>query len=117
MQDIDAEKYQTQNHFKINNQIRSGRRSCSLLGNVYLTQRVVDSAKISYQNGLRAKDDEHFNYIGLGQMDLNDGNAAAKTKFDLAIEEMGRRDFEEFVYVAKAYMNAYKSDYKAAKVL
>jgi hypothetical protein len=21
--------------------------------------------KISYQNGLRAKDDEHFNYIGL----------------------------------------------------
>jgi hypothetical protein len=27
---IDAEKYQTQNHFKINNQIRSGRRSCSL---------------------------------------------------------------------------------------
>jgi outer membrane protein assembly factor BamD (BamD/ComL family) len=48
-------------------------------------------------------------------MDLNDGNvAAAKTKFDLAIEEMGRRDFEEFVYVAKAYMNAYKSDYKAA---
>jgi hypothetical protein len=50
----------------------------------------------------RAKDDEHFNYIGLGQMDLNDGNvAAAKTKFDLAIEEMGRRDFEEFVYVAK----------------
>jgi hypothetical protein len=30
-------------------------------------------------------------------MDLNDGNvAAAKTKFDL-IEEMGRRDFEEFV--------------------
>ncbi|MGO4819612.1 tetratricopeptide repeat protein [Flavobacterium sp. W22_SRS_FP1] len=86
-----------------------------LLGNVYLTQRVVDSAKISYQNGLRAKDEEHFNYIGLGQMDLNDGNlAAAKTKFDLAIEEMGRRDFEEFVYVAKAYMNAYKPDYKAA---
>jgi hypothetical protein len=28
-------------------------------------------------------------------MDLNDGNVAAKTKFDLAIEEMGRRDFEE----------------------
>jgi hypothetical protein len=27
---------------------------------------------------------------------------------------MGRRDFEEFVYVAKAYMNAYKPDYKAA---
>jgi hypothetical protein len=40
--------------------------------------------------------------------------SCCKTKFDLAIEEMGRRDFEEFVYVAKAYMNAYKPDYKAA---
>jgi hypothetical protein len=27
---------------------------------------------------------------------------------------MGRRDFEEFVYVAKAYMNAYNQIIKAA---
>jgi hypothetical protein len=27
-------------------------------------------------------------------MDLNDGMYAAKTKFDLAIEEMGRRDLK-----------------------
>jgi hypothetical protein len=27
--------------------------------------------------GLVAKDDEHFNYIGLGQLDLNNGDAAA----------------------------------------
>jgi cytochrome c-type biogenesis protein CcmH/NrfG len=86
-----------------------------LLGNVYLTQKVADSAKISYDNGVKAKDEAHFNYIGLGQLDLNANNsAAAKTKFEVAIKEMGRRDFEEFVYVAKAYMNAEKPDYKAA---
>ncbi|EIA10172.1 tetratricopeptide repeat protein [Flavobacterium frigoris] len=86
-----------------------------LLGNVYLTQKVADSAKISYENGVKAKDEAHFNYIGLGQIDLNANNtAAAKTKFELAIKEMGRRDFEEFVYVAKAYMNADKPDFKAA---
>ncbi|MFT5713802.1 MAG: putative Zn-dependent protease, partial [Flavobacterium sp.] len=115
--EIDAEKYQNAK-ITLKSIIKSDPDeglAYFLLGNVYLTQRVVDSAKISYQNGLVAKDDEHFNYIGLGQMDLNDGNvSAAKTKFDLAIEEMGRRDFEEFVYVAKAYMSAYKPDYKAA---
>jgi Tfp pilus assembly protein PilF len=86
-----------------------------LLGNVYLTQKIADSAKFSYANGLKAKDQAHFNYIGLGQLDLDASNAVvAKSKFDLAIKEMGRRDFEEYVYIAKAYMNSEKADYKAA---
>jgi len=86
-----------------------------LLGNIYLSQKVSDSAKITYQNGLTAKNDEHFNYIGLGQMDLNKGDVvAAKAKFELARKEMGRRDFGEYVYIARAYMNADKPDFKAA---
>ncbi|CAM2832651.1 Tetratricopeptide repeat-containing protein [Flavobacterium frigoris] len=86
-----------------------------LLGNIYLSQKVADSAKITYQNGLTAKNDEHFNYIGLGQMDLNKGDgAAAKAKFELAKKEMGRRDFWEYVYIARAYMNADNQDFKAA---
>lgn len=86
-----------------------------LLGNVYLTQKVTDSAKISYDKGVKAKDEAHFNYIGLGQLDLNANNStAAKAKFEVAIKEMGRRDFEEFVFVAKAYMNADKPDFKSA---
>jgi cytochrome c-type biogenesis protein CcmH/NrfG len=115
--EIDAEKYQNAKT-TLKSIIKSDPDeglAYFLLGNVYLTQKVADSAKISFQDGLKAKDDEHFNYIGLGQMDLNSGNsAAAKTKFDLAIEEMGRRDFEEYIYVAKAYMNAIKPDYKMA---
>ena len=48
-------------------------------------------------------------------MDLDNGNvAAAKAKFELAINEMRRKDFEEYVYVARAYMNADKPDYKSA---
>ncbi len=86
-----------------------------LLGNIYLSQKVSDSAKLTYQNGLTAKNDEHFNYIGLGQMDLNKGDVvAAKAKFELAKKEMGRRDFGEYVYIARAYMNADKPDFKAA---
>lgn len=115
--EIDAEKYQNAKT-TLKSIIKSDPDkglAYFLLGNVYLTQKVADSAKISYENGLKAKDEAHFNYIGLGQIDLNQGNsAAAKTKFDLAIKEMGRRDFEEYIYVAKAYMNSIKPDYKAA---
>jgi cytochrome c-type biogenesis protein CcmH/NrfG len=86
-----------------------------LLGNVYLVQKVADSAKMTYQKGLEAKDDEHFNHIGLGQLDLNNGDAAAaKAKFEIAKNEMGRRDHSEYVYIARAYMNSDKPDYKAA---
>lgn len=86
-----------------------------LLGNVYLIQNVADSAKMSYQNGLTAKDHAHLNQIGLGQIDLDNGDVmAAKAKFELAKKEMRKKDFEEYVYIARAYMNASKPDYKAA---
>lgn len=41
-----------------------------LLGNIYLNQTVIDSAKITYEEGLKAKNNAHFNNIGLGQIDL-----------------------------------------------
>jgi hypothetical protein len=34
--------------------------------------------------------------------------AAAKAKFEIAKDEMGRRDYSEYVYIARAYMNADK---------
>jgi hypothetical protein len=50
----------------------------------------------------------------LGQLDLNNGDAAAaKAKFEIAKDEMGR-DYSEYVYIARAYMNADKPDFKAA---
>src|SRR4051812_21182639 len=52
-------------------------RANFLLGNVYLIQTVTDSAKIAYQKGLAGADGAKLNYIGLGVIDLDNGNAAA----------------------------------------
>ncbi|OCB75234.1 tetratricopeptide repeat protein [Flavobacterium crassostreae] len=115
--EIDAEKYQDAKTTlkSIVKSDPSEGKAFFLLGNVYLYQNVADSAKITYTNGLTAKKDAHFNYIGLGQLDLNNAkNAAAKTNFDLAIKEKRKKDFEEYQYVARAYMNATKPDYKNA---
>ena len=85
------------------------------LGNVYLNQNVQDSATIYFQNGLSASDGAKLNYIGLGQMDLDKNDVAgAQAKFALATGDMRRKDFEEFIYIGRAYMNAVKPDYKNA---
>jgi tetratricopeptide (TPR) repeat protein len=85
------------------------------LGNVYLNQNVQDSAKIYFQNGLSASDGAKLNHIGLGQMDLVKNDVVgAQAKFALATSDMRRKDFEEFIYIGRAYMNAVKPDYKNA---
>ena len=85
------------------------------LGNVYLNQAVEDSAKIYFQNGLKVSEDAKLNYIGLGQIDLDNNDlASAQAKFDLAIKDIKKKDFQEYIYIARAYMNAKKPDYKSA---
>lgn len=94
-------------------------KAAFLLGSVYLTQNISDSAKIYFQKGLVAKLDAKFNYIGLGQMDLDDKNAvAAEANFALATKDIRKKDSEVYVYIAKAHMNANTPDYnKAIEVL
>ena len=90
-------------------------KAAFLLGSVYLTQNISDSAKIYFQKGLVAKLDSKFNYIGLGQMDLDDKNAvAAEANFALATKDVRKKDSEQYVYIAKAYMNANSPDFKKA---
>ena len=85
------------------------------LGNVYLSQKIQDSAKIYFDKGISAADEGQLNYIGLGQMDLNANNvSAAQSNFALATKDMKRKEFQEFIYIARAYMNAEKPDYKNA---
>ncbi|MBZ4037172.1 tetratricopeptide repeat protein [Flavobacterium sp. 17A] len=86
-----------------------------VLGNVYLNQSVVDSAKIYYNNGLQASDKKNLSYIGLGQLDLDAKNtAAAQANFTLATKDMRKKDVNEFIYIARAYMNSENPDYKSA---
>ncbi|MCI9844129.1 tetratricopeptide repeat protein [Flavobacterium pectinovorum] len=86
-----------------------------VLGNIYLNESVVDSAKIYYLNGLEASDNKNLNYIGLGQLDLDQKNtAAAQANFGLAIKDMKRKDVEEFIYIGRAYINSENPDYTSA---
>jgi Tfp pilus assembly protein PilF len=113
---IDAEQFQTAKTTlkSIVKDDSSNGAAFFLLGNVYLAQNVADSAAIAYKSGLNAKKEAHLNYIGLGQLDLDNNNvAAAKANFESAKNEM-RKDYEEYVYIARAYMNANKPDYKSA---
>ena len=88
-----------------------------LLGNVYLQQSQQDSAKVFFQKGLAAKEFGSFNYIGLGQLDLNNGNAqAAQFNFDQATKDIKKKDIEPFIYIGKAFTNAEKPDFKKAIV-
>lgn len=86
-----------------------------LLGTIYLKQNIEDSASIFFQKGLVSIDGARFNTIGLGQLDLESGNvSAAQAKFDQVMKGMRKKDVEEYVYIAQAYMNNSKPDYKSA---
>lgn len=86
-----------------------------ILGNIYLTQKAEDSATIYFQKGLAAKKNANFNYIGLGQIAL-DKNDAIKSNdnFNKAVVDMKRKDFEEFLYIGRAFLNANTPNYRSA---
>lgn len=93
----------------------SSGKAAFLLGTIYLKQNIADSASIYFQKGLTASDGARLNNIGLAQIDLDANNkAAAQAKFDLVMKELKKKDTEEYVYIARAYMNADKPDYKSA---
>lgn len=90
-------------------------KAAFLLGTVYLKQNIADSAKIYFQKGLSASDGARFNTIGLAQIDLDaDNKVAAQAKIDLVTKELKKKDIEEYIYIARAYMNSDKPDYKSA---
>ena len=93
----------------------SNGKAAFLLGTIYLKQNISDSASIYFQKGLLASEGARLNSIGQGQLDLDANNkTAAQAKFDLVIKELKKKDTEEYVYIARAFMNADKPDYKSA---
>ncbi len=114
---IDAEQYEkAKSQLKAAIQSKpSDGRAAFLLGEVYLRQSSPDSAKIYFQKGLSASDDGNLNHIGLGQIELDNGNtAAAETHFNQALKDIKKKDTEELIHVARAYMNSEKPNYKKA---
>ena len=114
---IDAEQYEKAKSIlkaAVNAKPDNG-KAAFLLGNVYLQQSQEDSAKIYFQKGLTAKESAAFNYIGLGQIDLDHGNAAgAQFNFDQATKDIKKKDIEQYIYIGKALTYAEKPDYKKA---
>ncbi|WP_100843264.1 lipopolysaccharide assembly protein LapB [Flavobacterium sp. 5] len=85
------------------------------LGNVYLLQNNADSAKIYYQKGLAGSEGARLNNIGLGLIDLDNGNAAAaEEKFALVTKDLKKKDIEEYIFIGRAYTFSLKPDYKKA---
>ena len=90
-------------------------RANFILGNVYLIQTVTDSAKISFQRGLAGTDGARLNYVGLGTIDLDNGNTtAAEANFALALKDTKKKDIEELVAIGRAYTYSNKPNYKKA---
>lgn len=116
---IDAEKFEKAKSMLksiVDNDTNDG-YATFLLGNVYLEQQIQDSAKIYYDKGLARKNNGNYNYIGLGQIELDNKNKVAADKnFGLATKDMRRKDIREYEYIAKAYMNQTTPDYKAALI-
>ncbi len=114
---IDAEQYE-----KAKSMLKSiiqaspiNGRANFLLGNVYLIQTVTDSAKLAYQRGLAGTDGARLNYIGLGTIDLDNGNTvAAEANFALALKDTKKKDIEELIAIGRAYTYSTKPNYKKA---
>ncbi len=114
---IDAEQYE-----KAKSMLKSiiqaspiNGRANFLLGNVYLIQTVTDSAKLAYQRGLAGTDGARLNYIGLGTIDLDNGNSvAAEANFALALKDTKKKDIEELISIGRAYTYSTKPNYKKA---
>jgi cytochrome c-type biogenesis protein CcmH/NrfG len=114
---IDAEQFEKAKSFlkSVIQAKPSNGKAAFLLGTIYLKQNITDSASIYFQKGLSASEGARLNNIGLGQLDLDANNkTAAQAKFDLVIKELKKKDTEEYVYIARAFMNADKPDYKSA---
>lgn len=85
------------------------------LADIYLTQKDQDSAKIYLDKGVKAKNNAHLNYIGLGHIDLNNNNIqGATTNFNKATENIRKRDAEELIQIGRAYTNSDNPNYKKA---
>jgi tetratricopeptide (TPR) repeat protein len=93
----------------------SNGRAAFLLGSVYLAQNDADSARIYFDKGLSGADGGRLNHIGLGQIELDKGNLqGAQSNFASATKDIKKKDTEELIYIARAYMSADKPDYKNA---
>ncbi|HRB72510.1 tetratricopeptide repeat protein [Flavobacterium sp. WV_118_3] len=90
-------------------------RNFFYLGDLYLNEQATDSAKIFFEKGLAAKDKGAINYIGLGEINLDNGDGfGAEANFAKATKDIKKKDTEEFLLIGRAYTKSERPDYKKA---
>ncbi len=77
------------------------------LGDLFLMEQQVDSSKYYFTKGTEAKNKGSLNFIGLGQIALDNNNAKeAKTNFQKAEKEIKKKDNDELLLIAKANLQS-----------
>ncbi len=90
-------------------------RNFFYLGDLYLNEQATDSAKIFFEKGIVAKDKGAINYIGLGEINLDNGDGfGAEANFAKATKDIKKKDTEEFLLIGRAYTKSERPDYKKA---
>jgi tetratricopeptide (TPR) repeat protein len=103
---IDAEQYQKAKSMLKNLTVTQSSKDENYfyLGQVYLKQDYIDSAKASFLKGISVNPKSALNTVGLGTIDRIEKNeASAKANFDKALSLAGKDD-KPYIYVAKAYL-------------
>ncbi len=85
------------------------------LGKIHLINDKVDSAAYVFNEGLTNSPKEQLNTVGLGIVDLMNGNqTAAESKFSTAVSGLGKKDYLPLLYIGEAYIESPKPDFTKA---
>lgn len=85
------------------------------LGDLFLKENQSDSSRFYFNRGLEVKNKGYLNHIGLGQLELDNNQAtAAATHFKNAEKNFKKRDYNDQLLIANAYINSVNPNTKEA---
>lgn len=76
------------------------------LGQIAVQGKKFDLAKKLFEEGIAANPENGFNYVGLGELALSQGNASAAADFFKQARQYGKKDAVMITDIARAYYNA-----------
>lgn len=85
------------------------------LGEVHLQLGYPDSAQTVFQQGNTIDPKNPINKVGLATVELLHGNSsAAQAIFEQVTNDLKKKDYEELLYIGKAYLRSDEPDYRKA---
>jgi tetratricopeptide (TPR) repeat protein len=86
------------------------------LGDVLLREDQSDSARYYFDKGVSVKNKGSLNYIGLAQIELDNNRVSeAQANFAKAEKDIKKKDYDEQLLIAAAYLNTKNPNAKAAQ--